>query len=149
MTNEQIETHLRHASRATEPPASLVSDVMKRIGQVDVTHRASDRTVGTYRIYRAAAFLVAAAACVAALLLALHAGRAPDKHPQIVHLPPTRPAERDADSFPRLVDYRQAYMQSSDAFDALLQQRPVEAGAAPSHEFRAADSLRSDINLYQ
>lgn len=149
MNDRELEAALRRLGRMAEPPVSMTSDVMKRVEGASAPN--GDPTLRPrYRIHRAAAFFVAAAACVGAVLLAPHAGQLPAPRPPLGVLPTTNPeVPIDSGTTPSLVNYRRVYSQSPEAFEALLQQRPSEALAPLGREYRAADSLRSDFNLYQ
>jgi len=150
MNEDEIETRLRQLGQAMEPPASMASEVMRRIEGQFAPQAMEHRPHRAHRIYRAAAFFVGAAACVAGLLVALYAGRGSAPRPPIAVVPTTQTnAPEGADPAPRFVDYQDAYSHSAEAFEALLQQRPTESVGSSGHEFRVADSLRPDFNLYQ
>ena len=149
MTDPELEAALRRLGRAIEPPDSMTSEVMGRIGRASAPH-GGVVVRPQYRMYRAAAFFVASAACVGGLLLALHVGREPAPRPPVAVVPTTQPEPRDgADAAPRFVDYQHAYSRSAEAFEALLQQRPSEPVGSAGNDLRVADSLRPDSNLYQ
>ena len=147
---DQIEQGLQRLGEATEPPASLVAGVMQRIEESAGPEEIAERRRPWGRIgYRAAA--IVAAACIAGLAVAAHMLRHPAPRPDVVVRPHNDPAGRPADVSPTFADYQRAMVQSPEALDALLQQRPAQAGAGTPvrADLRAGDVFRSDLNLYQ
>jgi hypothetical protein len=150
MKDQEIENRLKQLGRATQPRASMVESVMQRVEQVPAPgmDAISGSHTASLRIYRAAAMLLAAAACIAALMFVLRSGSEPKPRPPFVDLPQTLPADQPNELIPRLIDYQRAIVQSPEALEALLQRRPVESGGREEPVVRAADMSRSDLNLY-
>jgi len=98
----------------------------------------------------AALLTFAAAACVV-IALGLHWSRDARPGTNYVNSGGTRPSTPfhgnalRAGSQPRLMDYQQAFAESSDAFDALLA-RPAGSGSAPIRAFSFPSSDLININ---
>ena len=147
MTEHEIEKHLKHLGRATEPADSIVPGVMQRILDVPQFPR---RVFESRLVIRAAGALLAIAACVGALLVLSHTDATSKPRPDVVIAPQTHPATaRRIEEFPSLADYRHAFARSPDSFEALLQQPASEASHKPEPELRVTDVSRSNLMLYQ
>ncbi|HEY8746923.1 MAG TPA: hypothetical protein VIM11_03035 [Tepidisphaeraceae bacterium] len=150
MKDHEIENGLKRLGRETEPRTSMVDAVMRRVEQISTTESDANfsKSAGSRRIYRTAAMFIAVAACVAVSILVIRSISSPTPTKPIVIVPQTYPADPPENRVPRLIDYQRAYVQSPEALEALLQQRPVESGGREEPVVRAADISRSDLNLY-
>jgi hypothetical protein len=143
MTQRQIEQHLTDLGEATKPPATLAHDVMRRIeasagcggGTDAVRYAPRARRLG----YRVAAVVALAAGIAAGVVVTTFRHTAGPQPEVVISLPP--PAAKPANPSPSLADYRRALVQSPEALDALLQQRPEDGRPNPrTHvELRAGD----------
>ncbi len=150
MMDQQIEQRLQRLGEATEPPVSLLAGVMQRIEESAGPGDIAERGRPWGRVGYCAAAIVAAA-CIAGLAVAAHVLRHPAPRPDVVIRRQNDRAGRPADGSPTFAEYQHAMVQSPEALDALLQQRPAQTGAGtPARaDLRAGDVFRSDLNLYQ
>jgi hypothetical protein len=147
MTHDELEQGLRALGQATRPPNSLVRNVMQRVQQSPV-HEYSEAFTATrnaqwsYAIKKFAAI----AACLAIVIFMIKF-----KTPRRPHVPDTRitvSTMKRSNPFPTLADYRRAYAESPEAFEALFKALPTESEANPQRVLSPRDILRTDLNLY-
>jgi len=148
--DHHLEERLRQLGKATEAPESLVGGVMQRIEESAGWGKSGRHGIPWGRSGHRRAAIVAVAACIAGLAIATPVLRNPaPRHAVLVH-PWSGPLE-PANLSPTLAEYQHAMVQSPEALDALLQQRPAQDvhGAPVGAELKAADVFRSDLTLYE
>jgi hypothetical protein len=133
--------------RHPNPIELELADFRPRPISPDLQSRIGATLAGPRPIWRAGGALLAsaAAACVV-IAVGVTWSRGPTPHSDYVNTG-TRPstplrgdALQSASSFPSLMDYQQAFGESSDAFDALLA-RPARRGSASEARSSSADVM--------